>query len=76
MREQASASQLESEEMRLGESARIAFDAFPDLRLNARVSNIGAIAIPGSTQNYFLRNVHVYLTILDRDNRVIPDLNT
>jgi HlyD family secretion protein len=73
---QASASQVESEEMRLGESARIAFDAFPDLTLNARVSNIGAIATPGSTQNYFLRNVPVYLTILDRDSRVIPDLTT
>jgi multidrug efflux pump subunit AcrA (membrane-fusion protein) len=72
----ASASQVESEEMRLGQTAVLTFDAFPDLRLNARVSNIGAIAIPGATQNYFLRNVPVYLTILDHDSRVIPDLTT
>lgn len=73
---QATASQVESEEMRLGQTASVAFDAFPDLKLKARVSNIGAIATPGSTQNYFLRNIPVYLTILDHDNRVIPDLTT
>jgi len=72
----ASASQVESEEMRLGQTAVLTFDAFPDLRLNARVSNIGAIAVPGATQNYFLRNVPVYLTILQHDHRVIPDLTT
>jgi hypothetical protein len=42
--------------------------------VNARVAQIGAIAVPGTTQNYFLRTVPVYLRVLDRDNRVIPDL--
>jgi len=76
MQVKASASQVESEEMRLGQPATISFDAFPGLTMNARVSNIGAIAIPGTTQNYFLRTIPLYLTILDRDNRVIPDLTT
>jgi len=72
----ASASQVESEEMHLGQPAAITFDAFPGLKLSARLSNIGAIAVPGATQNYYLRNVPVYLTLLDHDNRVIPDLTT
>ena len=72
----ATASQVVSEEMHLGQLASVTFDAFPGLKLNARLSNIGAIAIPGTTQNYYLRNVPVYLTLLDRDSRVIPDLTT
>jgi len=73
---QASASQVESEDVRLGQSAHITFDAYPGLKLNARVANIGAIATPGPRVNYFLRSVPVFLSILDQDNRVIPDLST
>jgi len=74
MQVKAAASQVESEEMHLGQTATISFDAFPGLMVNARVAQIGAIAVPGTTQNYFLRTVPVYLRVLDRDNRVIPDL--
>src|SRR5207247_4354674 len=49
---------------------------FPDLKLSAKVANIGAMATAGVSQNYFLRNVPVFLKILDHDNRVIPDLST
>ena len=34
------------------------------------------MATAGWYSNYFLRTVPVYLTILDRDKRVIPDLST
>jgi HlyD family secretion protein len=70
------ASQVESDEMRLGEPATITFDAFPGLKLKAKVSSLGAIATGGWWSNYYLRTVRVYLSILDRDNRVIPDLST
>ncbi len=73
---QAAASQVEAEQMRIGQPATISFDGFPDLKLNAKVSNIGAMATAGVSQNYFLRNVPVFLQILDHDNRVIPDLST
>ena len=73
---QASASQVESDEMRLNQAAVISFDAFPDLKLKAKVSSIGAIAIAGRIANNFLRTVPVYLSIQERDNRVIPDLST
>ena len=76
MQVQASASQVESEELHLGQPATITFDAFPQLKLNAKVSNIGAIAVAGATANRFLRTIPVYLRILDHDNRVIPDLTT
>jgi len=76
MQVQASASQVESEEMHLGQVANVYLDAFPDVKLRAKVSNIGAIATPGARVNYFLRNVPVFLSILDADRRVIPDLTT
>ncbi len=69
-------SQVESDEMRLGESALVTFDAFPGLKLKAKVSSLGAIATGGWWSNYYLRTVRVYLSILERDNRVIPDLST
>jgi biotin carboxyl carrier protein len=72
----ASASQVESEEMRLGQPAVITFDAFPGLTLHAKVTNIGAIATAGSRSNNFLRTIPVFMRILDHDNRVIPDLST
>jgi len=73
---QSTASQVESDEMRIGQPALVSFDAFPELKLNARVATIGAIAVSGRNVNYFLRTVPVYLSILDHDNRVIPDLST
>jgi multidrug efflux pump subunit AcrA (membrane-fusion protein) len=76
MQVQSTASQVESDEMRLGQAALVTFDAFPDLKLKAKVSAIGAIATGGRNVNYFMRTVPVYLSILDHDNRVIPDLST
>ena len=76
MHVQATVSQVESEEMRLGQAARVRFDAFPDLALNASVVNIGAIATSGPRANYFLRTVPVFLSIQGSDPRVIPDLST
>ncbi len=76
MQMQAVASQVETDEIRLGEPAVVSFDAFPDLKLKARISNLGAIATAGMLANNYLRNVPVYLTILGHDNRVIPDLST
>jgi HlyD family secretion protein len=76
MQVQASASQVETEDVRLGQPAQITFDAFPGLKLNAKVVNIGAMATAGSRANKYLRTVPVFLKILDHDNRVIPDLST
>src|SRR5262245_3172304 len=76
MQVQATSSQVESDEMRLGQRAVVSFDAFPDLKLNAKVASIAAIAVAGRNVNYFLRTVPVHLQILEHDNRVIPDLST
>jgi multidrug efflux pump subunit AcrA (membrane-fusion protein) len=76
MQVEATVSQVEAEEMRLNQTAEVYFDAFPGLTLPAKVSQIGAIALPGARVNYFLRTVPVYLKIDGRDDRIIPDLST
>src|SRR5260221_12879860 len=76
MQGQSTASQVETDKMRIGQLASITFDAFPDLKLKSKVSTIGAIATSGRNVSYFLRTVPEDLSILDRDNRVIPDLST
>jgi HlyD family secretion protein len=76
MQVEATVSQVEAEEMRMNQRAEVYFDAFPGLMLPGKVSQIGAIAIPGARANYFLRTVPVFLKIDGRDDRVIPDLST
>jgi HlyD family secretion protein len=53
----------------------VGFDAFPDLRLKGEVSSIGAMAVGGWRQNYFIRSIPVKVDIVEQDPRVIPDLS-
>jgi multidrug efflux pump subunit AcrA (membrane-fusion protein) len=75
MQVQAVASQVESDSMRLGQNAEVTLDAFPGLKLKGKVTQIGAIATAGTRSNNFRRSIPVYVKILDRDDRVIPDLS-
>jgi multidrug efflux pump subunit AcrA (membrane-fusion protein) len=71
----ASISQVGSDEIRLGQPAVVHFDAFPDLKLKAKVYSMGAMATGGWRQNYYLRTLPVRLQIEEMDKRVIPDLS-
>jgi multidrug efflux pump subunit AcrA (membrane-fusion protein) len=67
--------QAESEAIRLGQEARVEFDAFPGLRLPGKVIAVGALAVGGWRQNYYIRNIPVRVQIMGSDPRVIPDLS-
>lgn len=71
----ASVNQVEAEQMRIGQEATVEFDAFPGLRLPGKVYAIGAMAVGGWRQNYYIRNIPVRILIEGRDPRVIPDLS-
>lgn len=75
MQLEASVNQVESEGLRLGQQAAVHFDAFPDLELKGRVYSIGALAMAGWRQNYYIRNVPVNIAIQSSDARLIPDLS-
>jgi multidrug efflux pump subunit AcrA (membrane-fusion protein) len=67
--------QAESELIRIGQKATIQFDAFPGVTLNGKVTAVGAMALAGRRQSYYVRTVPVQLSIEGRDPRVIPDLS-
>jgi hypothetical protein len=75
MQLEALMSQTEAELVRLGQSATLRFDAFPDIVLFGKVRSVGALAFSGRRQNYYIRRIPVQVTIANADNRVIPDLS-
>ncbi|MCS7024422.1 MAG: HlyD family efflux transporter periplasmic adaptor subunit [Bryobacteraceae bacterium] len=75
MQVEANVNQTESAELRINQVATIGLDAFPGLTFRGKVYSIGALAVGGWRQNYFIRNVPVKLTIESADPRLIPDLS-
>lgn len=75
MQVEATINQVQSEELRIGQKARIGLDAFTGLKLEGKVSSIGAIAVGGRFQQYYIRNIPVKIAIQGSDPRLIPDLS-
>jgi len=75
MQVEANVNQVEAEFIRIGQQATLAYDAFPGLLMKGKVAAVGALAVGGWRQNYYIRNIPVRLSIEGRDERVIPDLS-
>jgi HlyD family secretion protein len=75
MQLEAVVSQADSSELRVGQEASVGIDAFPDLRLRGRIYSIGALAVKGIWDTYYIRNIPVRVKIEGRDARLIPDLS-
>ncbi len=75
MQVEGNISQADSQLFRVGQTASIGLDAFPNVKLKGRIYSIGAIAAAGYRQTNFIRNVPVRVEILDSDPRLIPDLS-
>ena len=67
--------QTETSELRAGQPAAVTLDAFPGVKFPGRVYSLGAIAVQGMRDSYFVRTVPVTVQIEGRDPRVIPDLS-
>jgi membrane fusion protein (multidrug efflux system) len=68
-------SQADSSQFRVGQTASIGLDAFPELQFHGRIYSIGALAVKGIWDTYYIRNIPVKVVIEGRDNRLIPDLS-
>lgn len=75
MQVEASANQVETNDLRLGQAVHVGLDAFPGLNLSGKIRAIGALAVGGGSQNAYIRNVPVRCTIEGADARMIPDLS-
>ena len=67
--------QAESELIHIGQQADVGFDAFPSLRLRGKVQSVGALAVGGWRQNYYIRSIPVKIVLETPDAHVIPDLS-
>jgi HlyD family secretion protein len=68
-------SQADSSRFHVGQQASIGLDAFPDLEFHGRIYSIGALAVKGIWDTYYIRNIPVKIAIEGRDTRLIPDLS-
>ena len=75
MQVEGTINQAEISAFRIGQSAAIGLDAFPGAAFSGKVYAIGALAVSGGRQQYYLRNVPVRVQIENPDKRVIPDLS-
>lgn len=75
MQLESSVNQSESETVRLGQTARIHLDAFPQLEFTGRVVSIGALGVSTGQSVYFVRKVPIRLAIDGSDPQLIPDLS-
>ena len=75
MQVEATVNQSESGQFRIGQTAAISLDAFPGVTLKGHVYSIGALAVGGPRQNFYIRNVPIRIKIDGSDPRLIPDLS-
>ncbi len=75
MQIEANVNQTEGSELKIGQNVTIGLDAFPGLTLKGRIYSIGALAVGGWRQNFYIRNVPIKLIIEGSDPRLIPDLS-
>lgn len=75
MQVEARANQAESSALRIGQRVTVHLDAFPGVQFPGSIYSIGALAVGGWMQNYYIRNIPVNITIEGSDPRLIPDLS-
>lgn len=71
----ASVNQVDVQHLRLGQRAKVRFDAFPGLELPAHLVTIGAITKSAGTRGSYKKEVAVRLRLDKLDPRIIPDLS-
>jgi HlyD family secretion protein len=71
----SSVNQSESQTVRIGQTAKVHLDAFPQLEFTGKVSSIGALGVSSGTSSYWVRKVLLQIVIEGSDPQLIPDLS-
>lgn len=71
----ATINQAEGNLFRLGQTATVNLDAFPGAKFPSKIDSIGALAVSGFGESYYIRTLPVRLVLSATDSRVIPDLS-
>ena len=72
---ESAVNQVDIKKLHVGAPAEVVAEAFPDIRLPARVTAIGNIAMSGGFRGNFVREVPVRLKITGSDPRLLPSLS-
>jgi biotin carboxyl carrier protein len=72
---EAAASQTDAAELRVDAPARIAFDAFPGLKLPGKVRSVGAMATNRNWRAQYVAEIPLKIEIEGADPRIIPSLS-
>lgn len=72
---EARVNQVDAQRMRIGQRARIRFDAYPDLELPGHVYSIASMPKPGTFRATYIGEIPVRIKLEKLDPRVIPDLS-
>lgn len=75
MQLEATASQAETSELRVGQPAAISLDAYPGLTFHGKVYSVGALARASMFESYYVRTVPVKIQISGQDSRLLPDMS-
>jgi len=75
MQLEATASQAETSELRVGQNATISLDAYPGLTFHGKVYSVGALARASMFESYYVRTVPVKIQISGQDSRLLPDMS-
>ncbi len=75
MQLEATASQVESRSLRVGQPATVELDAFKGVSFPASIYSVGAMASAGTFGSYYVRTVPVKVQIQGADPRLIPDMS-
>jgi len=71
----ATVSQVDVGRLRIGQRARVRFDAFPDLELPAHIYSVCSVGKPSRSRPDWVKELGVALRLDKMDPRVIPDLS-
>ena len=75
MQVDSSVNQSESQTVRLGQTAKIRLDAFPQIEFTGKVTSIGALGFSAGQKAYWVRKVPLQLAIDGSHPQLIPDLS-
>ena len=72
----ATVNQVDGEKLRLGQKAKIRFDAYPEVELPGTVIGIGAMSKTSNVRSAYVSEIPVRVKIHEEkvDSRIIPDL--
>jgi HlyD family secretion protein len=71
----SSVNQSESQTVRIGQTAKVHLDAFPQLEFTGKVVSIGALGVSSGSSAYWVRKVPLQIVIEGSDPQLIPDLS-